>query len=47
MRQAGCTVDDLNLSEHGIAGNSHFMTLEDNRGEVLGVVLDWLDAHVS
>jgi pimeloyl-ACP methyl ester carboxylesterase len=47
MRQAGCTVDDLNLSEHGIAGNSHFMTLEDNRREVLGVVLDWLDAHVS
>jgi hypothetical protein len=46
LRQAGCTVDDLDLAEHGITGNSHFMPLEDNSREVLGVALRWLDAHV-
>ena len=47
LRQAGCTVDDLWLNEHGITGNGHFMTLEDNSREVLGVALRWLDEHVS
>jgi pimeloyl-ACP methyl ester carboxylesterase len=47
LRQAGCTVDDLVLAERGITGNGHFMTLEDNNREVLGVVLEWLDGHVS
>jgi pimeloyl-ACP methyl ester carboxylesterase len=47
LRQAGCAVDDLWLSEHGISGNGHFMTLEENNREVLGVVLDWLEAHLS
>jgi pimeloyl-ACP methyl ester carboxylesterase len=47
LRQAGCTVDDLDLAALGIHGNSHFMTLEDNAREVLGVVLSWLDEHVS
>jgi pimeloyl-ACP methyl ester carboxylesterase len=47
LRQAGCTVDDVWLAERGITGNGHFMTLEDNNREVLGVVLEWLDAHVS
>jgi pimeloyl-ACP methyl ester carboxylesterase len=47
LRQAGCSADDLWLAEHGITGNGHFMTLEENSREVLGVALDWLDAHVS
>jgi pimeloyl-ACP methyl ester carboxylesterase len=47
LRQAGCSVDDLDLAAHGITGNSHFMTLESNSREVLGVALEWLDAHVS
>jgi pimeloyl-ACP methyl ester carboxylesterase len=47
LRQAGCSVDDLDLADHGITGNSHFMTLEENNREVLGVVLEWLDANVS
>ena len=46
LRQAGCTVDDLWLADHGITGNSHFMTLEDNSREVLGVALRWLDEPV-
>ncbi len=47
LRQAGCSVDELDLAEHGITGNGHFMTIEENNREVLGVVLDWLDAHVT
>jgi pimeloyl-ACP methyl ester carboxylesterase len=47
LRQAGCNVDDLVLADHGITGNSHFMTLEENSREVLGVALAWLDEHVS
>jgi pimeloyl-ACP methyl ester carboxylesterase len=43
LRQAGCTVDELTLSEHGIRGNSHFMTLEENNGEVFALVLGWLE----
>jgi hypothetical protein len=42
LRQAGCDVTDLVLSERGITGNGHFMTLEDNSREVLGVILSWL-----
>ena len=47
LRQAGCSVDDLVLAEHGITGNSHFMTLEENSREVLGVALAWLEDHVT
>ena len=47
LRQAGCSAEDLWLSEHGITGNGHFMTLEENNREVLGVVLRWLEANVS
>ncbi len=42
LRQAGCTVDELRLSDHGIRGNSHFMSLEKNNGEVFALILDWL-----
>jgi pimeloyl-ACP methyl ester carboxylesterase len=47
LRQAGCDVSDLVLAEHGISGNGHFMTLEDNSREVLGVILAWLDERLG
>ena len=47
LRQAGCDVSDLVLSEHGITGNGHFMTLEDYNREVLGVILSWLDQRLA
>jgi pimeloyl-ACP methyl ester carboxylesterase len=47
LRQAGCSVDDLVLADHGIRGNSHFMTLEENSREVLGVALAWVEEHVT
>jgi pimeloyl-ACP methyl ester carboxylesterase len=47
LRQAGCTVDELRLAEHGIHGNGHFMPLEENNAEVLGLVLDWLERTLA
>lgn len=44
LRQAGCSVEDIVLAERGIRGNGHFMPLEENNREVLGVILDWLAA---
>ena len=35
------------LADHGIHGNSHFMTLEENSREVLGVALAWVEEHVT
>jgi hypothetical protein len=30
LRQAGCTVEEIRRSDHGVHGNGHFMTLESN-----------------
>jgi len=43
LRLAGCTVEDLRLADHGIVGNGHMMSLEENNAEVLDVVLDWVE----
>lgn len=42
LRAAGCTVEDLQLADLGIHGNSHMMSLEENNAEVLDVILDWV-----
>jgi pimeloyl-ACP methyl ester carboxylesterase len=46
LRQAGCSVDDLRLTDLGIHGNGHFMPLETNNREVLQVILDWIETVV-
>jgi pimeloyl-ACP methyl ester carboxylesterase len=38
LRQAGCAVDELRLSDEGIHGNGHFMALEDNSGDVFALI---------
>jgi pimeloyl-ACP methyl ester carboxylesterase len=47
LRAAGCTVADLRLADHGIHGNGHMMTLEENNADVLDVVLDWVAGAVA
>ena len=47
LEQGGCTVAHLRLADLGIHGNSHMMSLEENNGEVLAVMLDWLAATVG
>lgn len=42
LRAAGCTVEDLRLADHGIHGNGHMMSLEQNNADVLDVILDWV-----
>ena len=46
LRAAGCAVEDLRLADHGIHGNGHMMSLEENNADVLDVVLDWVEATV-
>lgn len=47
LRQAGATVDELRLWEHGIHGNGHFMMCERNSDEILELVLEWIDKNVG
>jgi pimeloyl-ACP methyl ester carboxylesterase len=47
LEQGGCEVTHLRLADLGIAGNSHLMSLEENNGEVLGVMLDWVAGAVA
>lgn len=42
LRQAGVQVDHLDLAEHGIKGNSHFMFLERNNTEIWERIHGWL-----
>ena len=44
LRQAGCDVEHLRLSEHGVHGNGHLMMLEKNNREALQPILDWLES---
>ena len=46
LEQAGCRVDRIVLTEHGVHGNGHLMLLERNNREALEPILRWLDAVV-
>ena len=47
LRQAGCSVDHVELEKIGITGNAHFMIMETNNREVLQPILQWLDRKVT
>lgn len=47
LRQAGCNIDLINLWEHGVRGNGHFMMMERNNREALQPILDWLTENVG
>jgi pimeloyl-ACP methyl ester carboxylesterase len=47
LKQAGCTAEDLQLKDHGVLGNGHFMMLETNRKQVFDVIESWLDRNVA
>jgi pimeloyl-ACP methyl ester carboxylesterase len=47
LRQAGCTVEHIRLTDHGIRGNAHFMMMEKNNREALQPVLDWIPKAVE
>jgi hypothetical protein len=46
LKQAGCTVEDVQLKDRGILGNGHFMMLETNRRQVFDVIRGWIDTKV-
>ena len=43
LRQAGCDAEDLQLKDHGILGNSHFMMMEKNRRQVFDAIRGWIE----
>jgi pimeloyl-ACP methyl ester carboxylesterase len=43
LRQAGCTVEHIELPKRRIHGNAHFMMMEKNSNEVLNTILDWME----
>ncbi|HTI66069.1 MAG TPA: alpha/beta fold hydrolase, partial [Caulobacteraceae bacterium] len=47
LRQAGASVDHIELEKIGITGNAHFMMHEKNHVAVLAPILQWLEAKVS
>jgi pimeloyl-ACP methyl ester carboxylesterase len=46
LKQAGCTVEDVQLKDRGILGNGHFMMLETNRRQVFDVIRGWIENKV-
>jgi pimeloyl-ACP methyl ester carboxylesterase len=47
LRQAGCTPEDVQLKDHGVHGNGHFMMLETNRKQVFDLIEAWLGHNVA
>ena len=47
LRQAGCRVDHLRLTDAGITGNGHLVMLEENNAEVLDLLLTWAREHAT
>lgn len=43
MRQAGVTVDHIDLAKFGIRGNGHLMFLETNSDDIAGIVANWIE----
>ena len=42
IRDAGGSVDFVNLPEQGIKGNSHMIMMDRNSDEVAGLIQNWL-----
>ncbi|MDT0684317.1 alpha/beta fold hydrolase [Roseicyclus sp. F158] len=47
LRALGGTASHLDLPERGIRGNSHMPMMDDNSGDVLSLVSDWLATQPS
>jgi len=46
LKQAGCKAEDLQLKDHGVLGNGHFMMIENNRRQVFDVIRGWIEKNV-
>ena len=47
LRQAGCSVEWLDLPTAGIHGNGHFMFMEKNNLEIAGRIESWIQSKSS
>lgn len=47
LTERGIDAQTIDLPARGIRGNSHFPMLDRNQEQVLDIVLQWLDQHIS
>ena len=47
LKQAGCSIDHVQLKELGILGNGHFMMVEENRKQCFDVLEGWIRKNVK
>ena len=47
LRQAGCAVEHIRLSEQNVRGNGRLVMMEKNNREALAPILHWLDTTVG
>ncbi len=47
LRQAGCTVEEIRLADHGVRGNSTWVMMENNSREALAPILTWMETAVA
>ena len=46
FRQAGSTVEEIRLAEHGVHGNSTLVMMENNNREALAPIVAWMETAV-
>src|SRR6516164_10418921 len=46
FRQAGSTVEEIRLADHGVHGNSTLVMMETNNREALAPIVAWMETAV-
>ena len=46
LKQAGCSIEHVQLKELGILGNGHLMMVEENRKQCFDVLEGWIRKNV-
>jgi pimeloyl-ACP methyl ester carboxylesterase len=47
FKQAGCTIEHVQLKDRRIVGNGHFMMIENNRKQVFDLINGWIGQNVK
>ena len=47
LHEGGCDVELIQLSDHGVHGNSHGIMLERNNAEALAVLTGWVGRRLG
>jgi hypothetical protein len=47
LQAVGADVTWIDLPARGIAGNTHLLMFDDNAAQLLDIITDWLDGHLT